>query len=78
MLQSCCARLTLEITLTCRAGFDQTVTNVSYSSRLSILVFSENGSKGLGSWHNGILYAFVKPSKKERKKETIKSESLLD
>jgi hypothetical protein len=54
------------------------VTNVSYSSRLSILVFSENGSKGLGSWHNGILYAFVKPSKKERKKETIKSESLLD
>ena len=48
MLQSCCARLTLK-TLTCRAGFDQTMTNVSYSSRLSISLFPENVSKGLGT-----------------------------
>jgi len=69
MLQSCCARLTLE-TLTCRAGFDQTMTNVSYLSRLSIsFFFLKTLARVLAQRHP--LYRCIHQILKERKKTSI-------
>ena len=65
MLQSCCARLTLE-TLTCRAGLDQTMTNVSYSSRLSISFFLLKTLARVLAQRHPLYRCIHIPSKKNR------------